>query len=78
MSIAFLFRPAESRVGMGRNWCGQAPGPRRSFPRPPRFGFPGTGPCFAGPQEELNQTRYTQPALLTVEVACLRFLRNRV
>ena len=33
---------------------------------------------FRDPREELNKTRYTQPALLTHEVACLESFRSLV
>lgn len=32
--------------------------------------------CFSDPRGELNRTRFTQPALLTHEVACLESLRS--
>jgi len=32
--------------------------------------------CFADPNEQLNLTRYTQPALLTHQVACLEAFRS--
>lgn len=33
--------------------------------------------CFEGPQEELNKTENTQPAILTVSIAALRALESR-
>ncbi|HBT46333.1 MAG TPA: [acyl-carrier-protein] S-malonyltransferase [Peptococcaceae bacterium] len=38
------------------------------------LGRPITRLCFEGPEEELARTEVTQPALLAVEVACLRVL----
>jgi len=38
------------------------------------LGWPLTKLCFEGPAEELAQTHITQPAVFTVEVACLRVL----
>ena len=32
--------------------------------------------CFEDPRDELNRTRFTQPALLTHEIACLEALRS--
>ena len=34
--------------------------------------------CFEDPQQRLDRTRYTQPAILTHEVACLQSLRSLV
>jgi [acyl-carrier-protein] S-malonyltransferase len=41
-------------------------------------GYDITELSFRDPREELNQTRYTQPALLTHEVACLEAFRGLV
>lgn len=40
------------------------------------LGFSITEMCFAGPAEELNQTINTQPAVLTVSMACLAVLKK--
>ena len=41
-------------------------------------GYDMTELSFRDPREELNQTRFTQPALLTHEVACLESFRSLV
>jgi [acyl-carrier-protein] S-malonyltransferase len=38
---------------------------------------PLSGLCFEGPEEELRKTINTQPALLTVNIACFQVLRDR-
>ncbi|MEG3071121.1 MAG: hypothetical protein RQM92_10165 [Candidatus Syntrophopropionicum ammoniitolerans] len=40
------------------------------------LGFPLSRLCFEGPQEELNLTTNTQPAILTASIACLEVLKS--
>jgi [acyl-carrier-protein] S-malonyltransferase len=42
------------------------------------LGFPITDLCFNGPAEMLNDTQYAQPAILTVSVAYLEEMRERL
>lgn len=42
------------------------------------MGFSLSRICFHGPSEVLTQTAYAQPAILTVSLACLRILRDRL
>ena len=41
------------------------------------LGFPLSGLCFDGPEEDLKLTENTQPALLTVSIAALTVLEKR-
>lgn len=40
------------------------------------LGFPLSGLCFEGPEDELKKTENTQPALLAVSIAAFRVLRE--
>lgn len=40
------------------------------------LGFSISSMCFEGPEEELNKTENTQPAILTTSIAALRILEN--
>ena len=40
-----------------------------------KLGFKISELCFEGPIDELNITENTQPAILTVNIACLKALR---
>ena len=42
------------------------------------MGFSLSRICFHGPSEALIQTAYAQPAILTVSLACLQILRDRL
>jgi [acyl-carrier-protein] S-malonyltransferase len=60
-------------VGMGKDLCDNWPAAREIYQQAGDvLGFDLAGLCFDGPEERLNLTRYTQPALLTHSVACLR------
>jgi [acyl-carrier-protein] S-malonyltransferase len=41
------------------------------------LGYPLSKLCFEGPEEELTSTANAQPAILTVSIAALHFLRAR-
>lgn len=62
-------------VGMGKELAEKFPVAAATLTEAERvLGWPLTKLCFEGPAEELALTRITQPAVLAVEVACLRVL----
>jgi [acyl-carrier-protein] S-malonyltransferase len=74
MSLALLFSPQGSQVvGMGRDLAARWPEAAVAFERAdaalPDWSVSGT--CWNGPAEWLNDTRRTQPCLLTVSFAAL-------
>ncbi len=66
------------KVGMGQGLLVH-PQAAEVFARAERvLGWPVARLCVEGPEEQLNDTAYTQPALLTVSVAALRALEGRL
>lgn len=76
--ILFVFPGQGSQyVGMGRDLCESFPTARAVYDRAGEvLGFDIAALSFDGPEEQLNLTRYTQPALLTHHVACLEVFRE--
>lgn len=76
MSVALLFSPQGSQaVGMGRALADASPSARAVFERADRaLGWSVSQLAFEGPEERLNDTRYTQPALVTTSVAAAHAL----
>lgn len=76
--IAFVFPGQGSqKVGMGRAWAEISPEARRTFEEADdALGFSLSKLCWEGPEEELNLTVNTQPALLTVSTAIHRAVAN--
>jgi [acyl-carrier-protein] S-malonyltransferase len=72
--IAFVFPGQGSqKVGMGKVWADASPEARATLEEADAvLGFPLSRLCFEGPEEELNLTANTQPALVAVSVAVLR------
>jgi [acyl-carrier-protein] S-malonyltransferase len=75
MSIAFLFPGQGSQyVGMGKS-LSEVEAARRTYREADRvLGWDLSKLCFEGPEAQLNQTEYTQPALLVTSVAVWRCL----
>ncbi len=75
-TIAFLFPGQGSQtVGMGRDLSTNFPAARAVFDEADDvLGYSLSKLCFEGPEEQLKQTEYTQPAILTVSVAAARVL----
>ncbi|MGI9951085.1 ACP S-malonyltransferase [Moorellaceae bacterium AZ2] len=74
--LVFVFPGQGSQyVGMGQDLAAKFPVAAATLAEADAvLGWPLTELCFRGPEEELARTQITQPALLAVEVACLRVL----
>lgn len=80
MTVALLFSPQGSQsVGMGRDLAEQVPGAGAIFEMADKvLGWSVRELMWEGPPERLNETQWTQPALLTTSVAALAALRERI
>jgi [acyl-carrier-protein] S-malonyltransferase len=76
VSLALLFSPQGSQeVGMGRALARTSPVARAVFEEADAtLGWSVSDLCWNGPRERLDDTRQTQPCLLTTSVAVLRAL----
>jgi [acyl-carrier-protein] S-malonyltransferase len=79
MSLALLFSPQGSQaVGMGRELAEASRAARATFDEADAtLGWAISDACWSGPEALLNDTRQTQPCLLTTSVAALRALEER-
>ena len=79
MSLALLFSPQGSQaVGMGRELAHASPAARAAFDEADAtLGWSISDACWNGPEAFLNDTRQTQPCLLTASIAALRALEER-
>lgn len=80
MSLAILFSPQGSQApGMGRELAERSDAARSTFEEADAtLGWSVSSTCWDGPAERLNDTRQTQPCLLTTSVAAYRALAERV
>lgn len=78
--ISFVFPGQGSQfVGMGREVYERSEAARAVFDEADRIlGYPITELCFNGPADTLNDTQYAQPAILTVSIAYLEALREKL
>ena len=76
MKIAFLFPGQGSQVvGMGSDLFNTFDAAKKTYEEASDIlGWDIAKLCFSGPEEKLNQTQYTQPALLTTSIAAWRSL----
>lgn len=76
MSLALLFSPQGSQsVGMGRELAAASPPAAAVFQAADvALGWEASRLAWEGPEEELNDTRLTQPCLVATSVACYRAL----
>jgi [acyl-carrier-protein] S-malonyltransferase len=74
MTLALLFSPQGSQVvGMGRELAEAYPGARATFEEADAtLGWSVSDLCWNGPSERLDDTRQTQPCLVTTSVAAWR------
>ena len=80
MSVALLFSPQGSQVvGMGRDLANASAAARATFEEADAtLGWSVSRTCWDGPPERLDDTRQTQPCLLTTSVAAHRSLAEQV
>jgi len=80
VSLALLFSPQGSQVvGMGRDLAERSAAARRAFEEADAtLGWSISQTCWHGPADRLDDTRQTQPCLLTTSVAAHRALGERI
>jgi [acyl-carrier-protein] S-malonyltransferase len=80
MSLALVFSPQGSQsVGMGRALASSSPAAHEVFAiADAALGWSISELAWHGPQEALDETRQTQPCLMTTSVACLRALEGAI
>lgn len=76
--VAFIFPGQGAQyIGMGKDLYENYPKCREVFQEASyASGFDMAKLCFEGPEEKLNSTEFTQPAILTVSIAALKLLEE--
>jgi len=76
--LAFIFPGQGAQyVGMAKDFLQQYPSARKTFQEADELlQMPLTRYCMEGPEEALNQTEITQPAILTTSIAMLQLLKK--
>ena len=79
-TIALLFPGQGSQaVGMGKDLAEKYPIARQTFEEADEaLGYKLSAICFEGPEDQLRLTEITQPAILTVSIAAMRVIENRI
>ncbi|MGH7215540.1 MAG: ACP S-malonyltransferase, partial [Tepidisphaeraceae bacterium] len=75
MNRTYILCPGQGAqvVGMGKDFFDSSPVAKDVFDAANRvLGFDLAALCFAGPEDRLNQTDISQPAIYTTSVACFR------
>src|ERR1041385_2963205 len=77
--FAFIFPGQGSQhAGMGRDLANNFPAAKAAFDEADKaLGFGLSNLCFDGPEEDLQLTANTQPAILTASVAAFRVLLEK-
>ena len=80
MKTAFLFPGQGAQVvGMGKDIYDKYEKAREIYQKASEIsGIDIKKLCFEGPQEKLNQTKYTQIAILTTSLAILEVLKQNI
>lgn len=76
---AFLFPGQGAQyIGMGKELYDNFPECRRVFEQAnDTLGFKISDICFSGPKEKLDNTEFTQPAILATSIAALRLIESK-
>ena len=76
MKLGMIFPGQGSQtIGMGKEFYDRYDSVKELFKEADEAtGAPITSLCFEGPEDELRKTENTQPAILTVSVACQKIL----